>query len=98
MSVPPVFPADFYKMLVEGAKKLGMSRVKFAMDAVRHYLKAIDTKDAPAVKALGSEELAQQFSEAHRKIAKNWWKTISAEERAERSRKALEGRWGKKKK
>ena len=97
MSLPPVFPATFYKLLAEGAKKLGVTRVKFAMDAARHYLGSLEKKNAPIAKALGSEELAKRFGEARSKIAKRWWSTLSEEERTARSQKAIQARWGKNK-
>jgi len=47
---------------------------------------------------LGSEELARKYAEAQRKVAKQWWTTISPEEKAARTKKANEARWPKKKK
>ena len=93
MSLPPVFPATYYKLLAQGARKLSMSRTKLAVTAVRHYLKAIAGKNAPRTKALGSEDLAQKFAEAQRKIAKEWWSTLSPEEKAARTKKANQARW-----
>ena len=99
MSIPPVFPASFYKLLVEGAKKLGVSRARFAMDAARHYLKAIETKrkSGPIAEALDSEELAERYRAARSKVAKKWWSTVSEEEKKARAQKAVQARWGKNK-
>jgi hypothetical protein len=72
------------------------SELRFAMDAMRYYLRAMESKNAPMAKALGSEELAEKYSEAKRKIAKKWWSTVSEEEKMAHIRKANEARWGKK--
>ncbi len=98
MSLPPVFPASYYRLLARGAKELGISRAKLAVTAIRHYLKAVASQNAPKAKALGSEDLAQKFAEAQRKIAKEWWSTLSPEEKAARTKKANQARWPKKKK
>src|SRR4051794_22430683 len=97
MALPPAFPASFYRLLAKGAERLGVSRIKFVMEAMRYYLHAKETKSSPMVKALGSEELAEKYGEARRKIAKKWWATVSEEEKMERIRKANAARWGKKK-
>jgi hypothetical protein len=99
MSIPPIFPAIFYKALVAGAKVRGVSRAEFALEAVQQHLKALrtkDTKDTALARALGSEELAKRFREANSKISKKWWSKLSEEEKTERARKAVEARWGKK--
>ena len=98
MTVPPSLSVAYYKLLASGAKKLGMSRAKLAIDSLRYYLKALDRKNAPRAKALGSEELAEGLADAQRKIAKKWWSTISPEDKAERIKKANEARWPKKRK
>jgi hypothetical protein len=98
LSIPPVFSATFYQLIVKGAKQLGVSRAQFTLDAVRYYLRNLNQKKSSAAKALGSEELAKQFSEAHSKIAKKWWSTISDEERSARAKKAVQARWAKAKK
>jgi hypothetical protein len=98
MSIPPVFPAIFYKVLVQGAKVRGVSRAEFALEAAQEHLKTLrakDTKDSALAKALGSEELAKRFREANSKISKKWWSKLSEEEKTERARKAVEARWGK---
>lgn len=98
MSVPPVFPASFYKLILQGAKLLGVSRANFALNAARHYLKAIQSTNNPFAKAVGSEDLAKRYAEANSKISKKWWSTVSAEERKARSQKAIQARWAKAKK
>jgi hypothetical protein len=98
MSIPAVFPPRYWKVLTKGAKKLGVTRAKLAMAALCHYLKFVQKKNAPAAKALGSAELAKHVGEAHSKIAKKWWSTISEEERRFRAQKAIQARWGKTKK
>ena len=98
MSLPPVFPTSYYRLLAQGARDLGMSRAKLAVVAVRHYLKAIASKNTPKAKAFGNEELAQEFAEAQGKIARQWWSTLSPEEKAARTKKANQARWPKKKK
>ena len=97
MSIPPVFPASFYKALVEGAKLLGVSRVRFATDAVRHYFKAVEKKRSTGAlaKALDSEELTKSYKAANSRIAKEWWSTVSEKERKERALKAIQARWSK---
>jgi hypothetical protein len=98
MSIPPVFPAIFYKVLVEGAKLRGVSRAEFALEAAQEHLKTLkskDKKDSALAQALGSEDLAKQFREANSKISKKWWSKLSEEEKTERARKAVEARWGK---
>jgi len=52
-------------------------------------------QQAPIAKVLPAD-LAEQFAAAQRKIAKNWWNTLSEEERKARARKANQARWGKK--
>ena len=99
MSIPPVFPAIFYKVLVEGSKVRGVSRAEFAVEAAQEHLKTLrskDTKDSALSKALGSEDLAKRYREANSKISKKWWARLSEEEKTERARKAVEARWGKK--
>jgi hypothetical protein len=96
MTLPPIFPASFYKLLKEGAEKLGVSRATFATRAARHYLKVIEAKRAPIMKALGNEDLAKQYGKMQGTISKKWWSTLSEEEKKERARKAAQARWGKK--
>jgi hypothetical protein len=96
MSLPPVFPTAFYKLLAQGAQRLGMGRAKLAMTALRYYLKAVESKNAPLTKALGSEELAERYADAQRKIARKWWSKVSEEERKARAQKAIKARWSKK--
>ena len=96
MALPPAFPESFYRLLTQGAQQLGVSRVRFVMDAMRHYLRAMENKNAPMAKALGSEELAKKYGEARGKLAKKWWSTVSEEERRERAQKAIQARWAKK--
>jgi hypothetical protein len=73
-----------------------MSRTTLAMNVLRHYEKARESKNAPVAKALGSEELAKKFAEAQGKLTKKWWATVSSEERRERAKRAAEARWGNK--
>ena len=98
MSVPPVFPVAFYKLLAKGAKQFGLTRERLAMAAVRQFIHKKESRDAPLAKRLGSEELAELYKEASRKASKDWWSTLTAKERRERSQRAITARWGKKKK
>src|SRR5690242_7595558 len=95
MSLPPVFPAAFYRRLAKGAQQLGVSRARLAMDALSQYLKAQKKQNAPIRKFLPGD-LAEQFAEARRKAAEEWWSTVTEKERSERGRKAAQARWGKK--
>ncbi len=95
MSLPPAFPASFYRLLTEGSLKLGVSRTKLVTDAVRYYLKAQERQSTPTAQVL-PEELAGHFVEARRKLAKKWWDSLSAEERKARAMKANQARWPKK--
>ena len=96
MSLPPVFPAAFYRLLAKGAQQLGVSRPRLATDALRHYLQAQKKKNAPIRRVLPAD-LAEQFAEARRKMAEEWWNTVSEKEKTERGRKAARARWGEKK-
>lgn len=95
MSLPPVFPVAFYRLLVKGAQKLGISRVKLATDSLRHYLKAQKAKSAPAAKAL-PKGVAEHLSKASRKFAKDWWDKLPEAEKKARAKKANQARWKKK--
>jgi hypothetical protein len=97
MSIPPIFPAMFYKRLAEGAQKLGISRTRLALRALLFYLKSVETKKAPMAKTLGDEELSEKYKEAQGKLSKKWWSTLTEEERRERALKAIRARWDKKK-
>jgi hypothetical protein len=70
--------------------------IEFAMDAMHYYLRAMRTKKAPMVKALGSEELVEKYAKAQGELAKKWWSNISEEERRERAQRAAQARWGNK--
>ena len=95
MSVPPIFPTAYYRLLAKGAQQLGLSRTTLAMSALRHYLKTQQTKNAPITKVL-SADLTEQFAAAQRKLAKDWWSSLTAEERKARAKKANQARWPKK--
>jgi hypothetical protein len=97
MTLPPVFPASFYRLLAQGALQLGVSRAQLATDAVRFYLKAQKAKRTPTAQVL-PEELAEQFKEARRKLAQNWWSKLTKEERIARAQKANQARWNKSRK
>ena len=94
MTLPPVFPASFYRLLTQGAMQLGVSRAQFATDAVRFYLKAQKAKRKPTAQVL-PEELAEQLKEARRKLAQDWWSKVTKEERTARAKKANAARWSK---
>ncbi len=95
MSIPPVFPAAFYRLLAKTAQQLGVSRSSLGMDALRAYAKAQKAQAAPIRKVL-PEDLAQQFAEARRKIAQNWWNSLDEKDKKARLKKAHEARWPKK--
>jgi hypothetical protein len=95
MSLPPVFPTAFYRLLAKGAQQLGVSRTRLATDALRHYLKAQTKKNSPLRQVL-PDDLAEQFAEARRKMAEEWWSNLDEKEKTERGRKAARARWGNK--
>lgn len=97
MSVPPTFPKSFYKLLAKLAVEFQISRPQLALRALRAFAKEARQEKSSFRKALGSEEMAERFSEAASRSAKSWWSTVSEEEKQERGRKAAEARWGKKK-
>ena len=97
MSLPPSFTPTYFRKLAQEAMELGVNRAKLAMDALNYYTRAMKKKKAPITKAMGSKELADKYSEANRKIAKEWWGTVSEEEKRERALKAVRARWAKKK-
>ena len=95
MSLPPVFSTSFYRLLQQGAEQLGVSRNQFAIDAMRHYLKEQERMNTPTAQVL-PEELAEHMKEARRKLAQQWWDTLTKEERTSRARRAITARWAKK--
>lgn len=97
MTLPPSFSQNFYRLLTKAAKKAGMTRAAFAMKAVRYYAAALDKRESPTSKALGPID-AQKFAAMSRKVSKEWWSTLTPEEKTARAKAAAEGRWGKKKK
>jgi hypothetical protein len=91
--MPVVFSKAFYKALAAYAAEFHTTRAQFVMKAVRHYAEQLRKKNSPMGKALPSEDVASAFREAQSNLAKNWWATLTPEEKAERSRKANEARW-----
>ena len=94
MTLPPSFPQSFYRALTNGAKKAGMTRAAFAMKAVRFYAATLEKRKSTTAKALGVLD-AEKFAAMSRKVSKEWWSTLTPEEKTERAKKAAEGRWGK---
>jgi hypothetical protein len=96
-TLPPSFPQSFYRVLNAAAKKAGMARAAFAMKAIKFYSAALEKRTAPATKALGPID-ADKYAEMSRKVSQSWWAKLTPEEKSARSKKALDARWGKKKK
>jgi hypothetical protein len=97
MTLPPSFPQTFYALLNKAAKETGLSRSVFAIRAMRFYLAELRGRNSTSAKTLGKVG-AEEFAEMSRKVSKKWWATLTPEQKAERAKKAAEGRWGKKKK
>ena len=97
MSLPASFPQSFWRLLNSAAKKAGISRSTFALKAVRFYAASLEKRKSTTAKALGVHD-AEKFAAMSRKVSKEWWSTLTSEEKTERAKKAAEGRWGKKKK
>ncbi len=91
--MPVVFSKAFYKALAAYAAEFHTTRAQFVIKAVRYYAEQMRKKDSPMGKALPSEDVASAFREAQSTLAKSWWATLTPEEKAERSRKANQGRW-----
>jgi hypothetical protein len=96
MSLPPSFTKTFYRTLNRVAKEAGVDRVTFALKALRFYAAALKKRKSPVTRALGSD--AETYTEQARKVSQNWWATLTAAEKTARAKKAIESRWGKKKK
>lgn len=96
--MPPIFPKAFYKALMAYAREFGVTRVEFAVTALRHYARELRGRNSPLTKALGSDDLAKQFAEARAKVARDWWAKLTPEERKERARRANKSRWPEKQK
>jgi hypothetical protein len=96
MAMPPVFSKSFYKLLTEAAEEFGISRSEFVMRALRYYIKELRIRKSPITEAL-DEESAKTFSQIQSKLSRNYWATLTEDERKARTAAAREGRWPKKK-
>ena len=97
MALPPVFSKSFYQLLAKFADEFGLTRGAFVMHAIKYYAKELRARSSAIGDALGDEDL-QRYAKIQGKLAKNYWATVDPEERKKRTAKALEARWGKKKK
>ena len=97
MSMPPAFSKSFYKLLAEFAEEFALTRGEFVIRAIKHYAKELRARKSPLGDALGEESI-EQYGKIQSKLAKNYWATVDPEERKRRMAKAIQARWGKKKK
>ena len=96
MSLPPAFTKAYYVKLAALAKEFKTSRVAFALQALDYYAAALRKKKSVSTKALGSVDLAEQYSEMTSKVSKSWWAKQTPQEKEARAKKAAAARWQKK--
>jgi hypothetical protein len=74
--------------LARDANRLGLSRPALIQEAVKHYV-AFREKATSAAELTVTEVAAmKKFREVQAKATKNWWKTLTPEERRARAQKA----------
>ncbi len=95
--MPPVFSKSFYRLLTEAAEEFGVTRSEIAIRALKHYIKELRLRKSPLTDAVG-EDSAKEYGKVQSQISKNYWSTVSPEERKRRAAIALKARWAKKKK
>jgi metal-responsive CopG/Arc/MetJ family transcriptional regulator len=96
--MPVVFSKAFYKTLADYAVEFRTTRSRFVMKAVRYYAEEMRKKHSPMGKAIPSQDIVSAYRDAQGAVSKEWWATLTPEERSARAKKAIEARWGKPKK
>jgi hypothetical protein len=85
---------SFYKKLNRIANQCGLSRYEAlsrGLDALRHE---IELRNSPLNRNIKSPAQSEVFRRTMGQVSRNYWATVSVEEKRERARKSARARWG----
>ena len=85
---------SFYKKLNRVAKECELSRYEALSRGLDALKREIDLRNSPLNRNIKSAAQSEVFRRTMGQVSRNYWATVSAEEKRERARQNARARWG----
>jgi hypothetical protein len=86
---------SFYKKLNRIAKECGLSRYEALSRGLDALLREAQIRQSPLNKNIKSPSQSEIFRRTMGQVSRNYWATVSVEEKRERARNSALARWGR---
>lgn len=84
---------SFYKKLNRTAKACELSRYDALRRGLDALLRETQVRNSPLNRNIRSPSQSEVFRRTMGQVSRNYWATVSAEEKRERARKSAQARW-----
>lgn len=84
---------SFYKKLNRIAKECGVSRYEALSRGLDALRREVEVRNSALNRNIKSPAQSEVFRRTMGQVSRNYWATISAEEKCERARKSAQARW-----
>jgi hypothetical protein len=85
---------SFYKKLNRTANQCGLSRYEALSRGLDALRREIELRNSPLNRNIKSPAQSEVFRRTMGQVSRNYWATISAEEKRERAQRTARARWG----
>jgi hypothetical protein len=84
---------SFYKKLNRIARECGVDRYEALSRGLDALLREAQIRNSPLNKNIKSPAQSEVFRRTMGQVSRNYWATVSAEEKQQRARKSAQARW-----
>jgi hypothetical protein len=84
---------SFYKKLIRVAKECDLSRYEALSKGLDALLRETQVRDSALNRNIKSPGQSEVFRRTMGQVSRNYWATVSLEEKRERARKSAQARW-----
>jgi hypothetical protein len=86
---------SFYKKLNRIAKRCGLSRYDALSRGLDALLRETEIRDSPLNRNIKSPSQSEVFRRTMGQVSRNYWATVSPEEKRRRAQNSARARWGR---